>query len=280
MRTLEERVGQKLMFGISGTAVTGEIVKIFRKTHAGGLILFRRNFKTAPQSKSLIENLESALGRRLLVAVDHEGGRVVHLGEAVTLFPSNLTLGATGNEDYARRQGEIEAVELKRLGLDINLAPCLDVLTETFSPNIGIRSYGRDPELVARLGRARIQAMQTGGISACAKHFPGQGHSPLDAHLKLPCLDTSLEEMRRVHLRPFAEAIQAGVDLVMSSHPVYSQLDPTGVPATFSRRIVHDCLRKELGFQNVIISDDLEMGALKGICPIGEAACRTAQAGH
>ena len=201
--------------------------------------------------------------------------------EGITVFPDNLAVGTAGKIDYARQQGEIEAKELRRLGLDVNLAPGLDVLTETYSPNIGIRAYGKDWRLVAAMGAARIAAMQQGGLSACAKHFPGKGHAPLDAHLGLPVIGSTWQEMEAVHLKPFVAAIAAGVDLVMSSHPYYPQLDPGPQKiATFSRRIIYDYLRGELNFQGVIASDDLEMGAIKAICPIGEAGVMAAAAGH
>src|SRR5438876_286668 len=127
---------------------------------------------------------------------------------------------------------------------------------------------------------ARLRGMTKGGLSACPKHFPGKGHSPLDAHLKLPTITSDWDEMHAVHLVPFFEAIAAGVECVMTSHPVYPRLDPSGVPATFSRRIVDEYLRGEVGFRGVIVSDDLEMGAVAETCPIGEAAVRTAEAGH
>ncbi len=277
---LEELVGQHLMIGVAGTEVTPEMLDLFRKTHAGGLIVFRPNFKSAGAFKKLISGLEDALGRKLLVAVDHEGGRVIHLAEGVSVFPDNLAFGQIQNEKIVEEQGTIEGLELRRLGIDVNLAPTIDVLTESFSPNIGIRSYGKDPDLVAKLGAARIRAMQAAGLSACAKHFPGQGQSQLDAHLDLPVLFTTSSEMKKVHLVPFVEAIKAGVDTVMSSHPIYPNLDHERKPATFSRVLMHDLLRQELGFKGVVFSDDLEMGALKNICPIGESACRAVAAGH
>jgi len=277
---LDELVGQHLMIGISGTKLTPEVLKLFQDTHAGGLIVFRPNFESAKAFKKLICDLENALGRRLLVAVDHEGGRVIHLAEGITVFPDNLALGTTKNEAYARKQGEIEGKELRRLGIDLNLSPTLDVLTENFSPNIGIRSYGKDPDLVARLGSARIKAMQSQGLSACAKHFPGQGHSSIDSHLGLPVLNTTWDEMRQIHIKPFVEAIKAGVDTIMSSHPVYPNLDPARVPATFSKKLIKECLRGELGFQGVVLSDDLEMGALKNLCPMDVSAVKAIEAGH
>jgi beta-N-acetylhexosaminidase len=278
---LAELVGERLVIGIPGTRITPEIVRHFQELHAGGLILYRINFDSPPQIKKLIADLEEALGRRLLVTVDHEGGRVIMFRDGVTVFPDNLAVGTAGKIESARQQGEIEAKELRRLGMDVNLAPVLDVLTEAYSPNIGIRSYGKDWRLVAQMGAARLAAMQTGGLSACAKHFPGKGHAPVDAHLGLPVIPSTWEEMEAVHLKPFVHAIQTGVDLVMSSHPYYPKLDPDPQKiATFSRRIICDYLRGELNFQGVIASDDLEMGAIKAICPIGEAGVLAAAAGH
>src|SRR5213080_1596376 len=268
------------MIGLKGPTVDDADVRLFRETRAAGLILYRRNFESPAQLLDVLGRLEGALGRRLLVATDHEGGRIVMLGRGVTIFPDNLAVGTAGEESFAYKEGLLEARELRRLGVDLNLGPCLDVLTDRYSPNIGIRSYGKDPKLVARYGVARLRGMTKGGLSACPKHFPGKGHSPLDAHLKLPTITSDWDEMHAVHLVPFFEAIAAGVECVMTSHPVYPRLDPSGVPATFSRRIVDEYLRGEVGFRGVIVSDDLEMGAVSETCPIGEATVRAAAAGH
>src|SRR6266436_1681288 len=173
------------MIGLPGPTLRDEDVRLFRDTRAAGLILYRRNFESPAQLAAMLGGLESALGRRLLVSTDHEGGRIVMLGRGVTIFPDNLAVGTAGEETFAYKQGLLEARELRRLGIDLNLGPCLDVLTDRYSPNIGIRSYGKDPKLVARYGVARLRGMTKGGLSACPKHFPGKGHSPLDAHLRL-----------------------------------------------------------------------------------------------
>ncbi len=278
---IKELAGSKLMLGVPGAMAKGEVAALFEETHAAGLIVFRRNFQGAKAFREFLQYLEARLGRRLIVAVDHEGGRVIHLAEGVTFFPDNLLLGQSGREDWAERQGQIEAAELRRLGIDLNLAPTLDVLTAAYSPNIGVRSYGSDAALVARLGGARIRGMQSQGLSACAKHFPGQGQSSLDAHLDLPVLETTRQEFEAVHKLPFAAAIRAGVDAIMTSHPVYPRLEEgRKLPATFSRRIVHDFLREELSFKGLILSDDLEMGALKNFGSIGDCAVRAVAAGH
>src|SRR5512135_644100 len=160
---LAELMGERLVIGIPGTRITPEIVRHFEELHAGGLILYRINFDSPTQLKQLIADLEEALGRKLLVCADHEGGRVIMFRDGITVFPDNLAVGTVGNRDYARQQGEIEAKELRRLGLDVNLGPVLDVLTAAYSPNIGIRAYGQDWRLVAEMGAARISAMQQHG---------------------------------------------------------------------------------------------------------------------
>jgi len=279
--TLEELVGQKLVFGIEGTRVTPAVVELFRKTRAGGLILFRRNFESREQFSKLIGDLEAALARRLLVMVDHEGGRVIHLPEGVTVFPDAQAVGVCGKADLARRQGEMEALELRRWGIDINLAPVLDVLTDMWNPAIGTRSYGKDPERVGEMGRARIDGMQSKGLSACAKHYPGLGEAALDPHQDLPTIGKSWKALKQSDLRPFLKAFEGEVDCVMSSHPVYSELDPhPSRPATFSRRIIHDTLRLELGFSGVALTDDLQMGAISKRVSTREAVPLAVKAGH
>ncbi len=279
--TLEELVGQRFVFGIPGTAVTPEILQHFKDTHAGGLILYRHNFESPDKIRKLISDLEHALGRKLLVCVDHEGGRVIMFRDGITVFPSAQAIGKTGDTQWARFQGEQEGRELRRLGIDVNFAPVLDVLTESYSPNIGIRSFGADPDLVAKMGAARISAMQVEGVSACAKHFPGLGPATLDPHVHLPTIEATWEDIERVHIVPFMRAMRTAVHSIMTSHPLYPNLDPTPrTPATFSRKIVYDYLRQKIGYKGVIFSDDLEMGAITELCPIGEAAVKTAHAGH
>ena len=277
---LKSYLGEQLVFGISGSRITSETLGIFRETGAGGLILFRRNFESPRQLRELISGLEAKLERRLLVMIDHEGGRVIHLPSGVTFFPDSLVFGNAEDPELTRKQGEIEARELLRFGINLNLAPCVDVLGENFSPNIGIRSYGKNAEEVSRLALARIQGMRSAGLAACVKHFPGQGVSLKDAHMDLPVLDVSAEELESVHLKPFYEAVKAGVDAVMTSHPVYPKLDPVLQPATFSKKIVAGILRNRWNYTGVILTDDLEMGALKNICLIGESAVRAVEAGH
>jgi beta-N-acetylhexosaminidase len=170
------------------------------------------------------------------------------------------------------------AQELLDPGIRLNLAPVLDVLTERYNPGIGIRSFGRDPELVSQLGAAFIRGSQEHGVSACAKHFPGKGAAAVDAHVELPTIRLACREFETIHLAPFRAAVEAGVDCVMSSHVRFPTLDSK--PATFSEKITSRLLRQRLGFRGVVISDDLCMGAITRTWPIQLASVEALKAGH
>jgi len=278
---VDDLIGAKLVVGFPGPQATEELIAVLRATHAQSLIVFEQNFVLPEQFTGLLRRLEGAVGRRLLVMVDHEGGRVVRFSSGVTRFPDPLTAGRTGSPDAARHQGLAEAKELRALGVDLNLAPVVDVLVEGSDPIIGPRSYGTDPARVAEMASARIRGLQEGGVAACAKHFPGLGAVPRDPHRHLPTVDLDWEAMKRVHLPPFVSAVDAGVASIMSSHVCYPKLDPApSQPATFSARLMQGLLREELGFDGVVLTDDLEMGAVRGLCSMGEAAIRAAKAGH
>lgn len=278
--SLEEQVGATLAVGFPGTEATPALIAALRRTHAQSIVIFARNFTSPAQFSCLLTGLEAALGRRLLVMVDHEGGRIIRYSSGVTRFPAALSVGRGRPED-AERQGAVEARELLALGTHVNLTPCVDVLQPGCDPVIGDRSYGGDPVRVAAFGAARIRGLQAGGVAACAKHYPGLGAVGKDPHKRLPTIDLDEAAMRRTHLPPFAAAVQAGVAMVMSSHVCYPKLgDPAGVPATFSRRLIQGWLREELAFDGLILTDDLEMGALRAFGTLGDAAVQAAAAGH
>ena len=276
--TLEELVGQKLVLGIEGTRATPAVIELFQKTHAGGLILFERNFENPDQLRRLIADLHKSLRTRLLILVDHEGGRVVRFKQGVTQFPDAETVAREGEIERARRQGEVEAQELRSLGININLAPVLDVVTDNPNPAIENRSYGKDPEVVAAFGRARIEGMQSKGLSACAKHYPGLGEATLDPHQDLPTVRKNWSALKRHDLIPFQKAFASKVACVMSTHVFYPEVDSRMV--TFSRKICRELLRLELGYSGILLTDDLKMGAVSKAASMREIAPLAAQAGH
>jgi Beta-glucosidase-related glycosidases len=206
---------------------------------------------------------------------------VIRFFREVTIMPGNMALGAIGSSELAYQQGDLTAKEIKSIGFDINLAPVVDVATNPDNPGITIRSLGGDPHKVAELAVSLIQGTQSRGVGAVVKHFPGKGAASKDAHFDLPKVDLSWDELHDIHLFPFRECIKNGVAGVMSSHVIYSNLPGVDeVPATFSSALIKDYLRAKLGFQGVIFSDDLEMGAITKFFPFEEAVVKTIQAGH
>ncbi len=266
------------MFGVYGTKPSRQTVNLFKSTGATGVLLLARNIISPAQTRAFVTELEQRLGRPLLTAIDHEGGWVLRFQSGVTAFPGNAALGRTRDPKLAYAVGRQMAAELAPLGIRMNLAPVLDVLTKTYNPGIGIRSFGSDPHMASKLGAAFIRGMQDNGMSACAKHFPGKGAATVDAHVDLPTIDLPRAVVSRTHLAPFRAACAAGVDAVMTSHMRFSAFD--SVPATFSTKIVRDVLRKELGYEGLLISDDLCMGAITKRWPVAQATLRCLDAGH
>ncbi|HYL81622.1 MAG TPA: beta-N-acetylhexosaminidase [Candidatus Acidoferrum sp.] len=244
----------------------------------GGVILFSRNLLEVEQICRLTAELHAAASAPLLVGVDQEGGRVTRLPAPFLAPPSASTLGDLDDEtltaDLARAMGR----ELLAAGFTWNLAPVLDVRTNPANPVIGDRAYSHDPDRVARLGIRVIQGLTDAGILASAKHFPGHGETVADSHLTLPVSPQPEERWRAVEFVPFRRAIQAGVSTTLVAHLVCPALDPEA-PSSLSHRIITGILREELGFDGVVVSDDLEMEAIAARYPIGEAAVRFLEAG-
>lgn len=266
------------LFGFEGSTASKATVRLLRETDAAGILLLARNITSPKQVKGLVRDLEQKLGRRLIVSIDHEGGWVMRFTQGVTFLPGNGALGRAGREDWAEQAGAVMGRELAALGVNFNLAPVLDVLGPGYNPGIGIRSYGRCPELVGRLGAAFIRGQESHGVAACAKHFPGKGAAKVDAHVDLPTIRLTPAQLES-HLAPFRDAVSAGVASVMTSHVLMPSVDKLA-PTTFSRKAVHGLLRRRLGYRGVIVSDDLCMGAVTKRMPVGEAAVSALAAGH
>lgn len=270
--------GRLFMFGAYGLKPSAKTVSLFKRSGATGLLLLSRNIDTPSQTKAFVDELEQRLGRPLLVAIDHEGGWVLRFKSGMTPFPGNTPLGRARDPKLAYAVGRHMAGELAPLGIRMNLAPVLDVSAKSYNPGIGIRSFGSDPVLAGRLGAAFIRGMQDAGVSACAKHFPGMGAAAVDPHLDLPTIRMPRAAFERTHLAPFRAACAAGVDAVMTSHVRFPAYDRE--IATFSRKAVGDVLRGELGYDGLVVSDDLCMGAISKRMPVAEASLRGLDAGH
>jgi beta-N-acetylhexosaminidase len=283
MKEVVRRVGQRFMVGFEGTTPSADVKHLVRDLGVGHVILFARNVDRPEQVAELVRELQEIArdaghDRPLLVAVDQEGGRVARLREPWTVWPPLRAVGRAGDEETARRMGRALAHELSACGIRCDFAPVVDVDTNPANPVIGDRAFSDDPEVVARLGAAMIDGLQRGRVAACAKHFPGHGDTDLDSHLDLPAVDHSRTRLEDVELRPFRKAIEAKVATIMTAHVLVRELDDQ-LPATLSPRVVEGLLRKEMKYEGVVVSDDLEMGAIAKKWPAGQAAVLAAKAG-
>ncbi|WP_323382735.1 beta-N-acetylhexosaminidase [Myxococcus dinghuensis] len=259
------------MVGFPGTRIDADLASLM-DDGIYGAILFKRNVGTAQETAGLCRELKTRAGRPFILSVDQEGGRVARLrGAPFTTLPPMRELGQQGDARKAERVGRLLAHELRAVGFDWDFAPVLDVDTNPANPVIGDRSFSRDPEEVARLGVALARGMEAGGVASCGKHFPGHGDTTTDSHLTLPRLAHDLERLRRVELVPFRAFAQARLASLMTAHVLFDALDP-GVPATMSQRVLGGVLREELGFDGVLVSDDLEMKAIADHYSVEEAA--------
>ncbi len=254
--------GQLLHVGFHGTTVPGDLREHIASGRVGGVTLFARNIESPAQLSRLVADLHACAPSDLplLLSIDQEGGRVQRLRDPWTVWPPMGQLGKLADTQAITAVATAIAQELRDVGVGLNFAPVVDVDTNPDNPVIGDRSFARDPALVANLASAFITAQQQAGVAACAKHFPGHGDTSLDSHLDLPRVDHGLDRLRRTELVPFAAAVAAEVASVMTAHILFPAIDAKR-PATISPAVL-GFLRGELGFDGVIFSDDLEMGAM------------------
>lgn len=248
----------------------------------GGVALFGRNIVDARQTRTLVDDLQSAArdaGRSpLIVAIDEEGGTVSRIGRIGTHMPSAMALGAGGDPAIARAVYACIGEEIGALGVTLDFAPVADANTNPRNPVIGTRSFG-EATIARTLVSAAVAGLHDSQIAATAKHFPGHGDASLDSHMDLPVIEAGLERLRSVEFKPFRAAIAAGVDAVMTAHVALPQIDASGAPATLSRAVITVLLREELGYEGVICSDCMQMEAIAARYPAGEAAVRAIEAG-
>ncbi len=280
---INEMIGQLFMAGLPGPQLDKRTEDLIRDYHLGGVILFSRNVEDPLQVARLCRDLQdtamACTGIPLFLAVDQEGGRVARLREPFTVFPGNRAIGMGDHpEKSATEFGRVTAREMKMVGLNMDLAPVMDVQKGELEKHLEGRLFGEDPDRVARLGRRVVRALQKNGVMAVAKHFPGLGPAELDAHFKLPRIPLTWEEIEAKNLLPFRAAIQEGVSAIMTSHAIYSALDPDN-PATLSPAVLSRLLREKMGFGGLIITDDLEMGAIAGHRGVAEGAADALAAG-
>ena len=276
--SLAEKVGQVMMIGLdpaatgaSCTSLTPALRDLIAELHAGGLVLFERNVGRPDELAQLTADSQAAATRAgnlpLIISIDQEGGRVVRMRErrGYTEVPSHMALAATGDPEMARNAARLASQEMLATGINMDLAPDLDVNSNPRNPIIGTRSFGSDPATVARFGVAYLEGLQSNGVMAVAKHFPGHGDTAVDSHHALPVVAHDRERLERVEFAPFKAAMRAGVAGIMSAHVTFPAVDPTpGLPGTLSPHVMTRLLREELGYDGLLLTDSLEMGGARG----------------
>ena len=294
--TLNEKIGQLLMpdfrnwKGQNVTKMLPEIEQLIQKYHLGGVILFRENVVTTEQTARLVAEYQEATEKYgLLMTIDQEGGIVTRL-QSGTDMPGNMALGATRSPEIAHDVGRVIGEELNALGINMNFGPVLDVNNNSDNPVIGVRSIGESPELVAELGIAYTKGLQSTGVAATAKHFPGHGDTAVDSHLGIPEVPHDKERLMEVELYPFQKAMEANIDAIMTAHVTFPKIDDTKViskkdgkeislPATLSYKVLTELMREEMGYEGVIITDALNMLAIADHFGSVDAVIRSVKAG-
>lgn len=266
---MSARPPRAAIVGIAGTALAADEAALLRELPPAGVILFRRNCADRPQLRELVSELRALLpDRPLPVFVDQEGGRVARLGPPHWRpLPAAGSVGRLAREDLARGReaawllGRLVAHDLAEVGIDVACAPVLDVAAPGMTPAIGDRAFGAEPALVAELAAAFLGGLEEGGVAGVLKHVPGHGRATVDSHLALPRVAAAAAELDATDLAPFRALRHA--PFAMTAHVVYAGLDPD-LPATLSRRVIAATIRGALGFQGILLSDDLAMQALDG----------------
>jgi beta-N-acetylhexosaminidase len=267
----------RFMLGFDGDSLPAQLAQYLAQGLAG-VVIYQRNYGNVESLRNLTAEILRAAGRPVLIGIDQEGGTRFALKSPFTAWPSAAELGAADDLKYVEQVAHAMAVELRAVGCNLNFAPMLDLHVNPESPVTKNRSFGSDPRRVAEMGVAFDRGLRAGGVLSCAKHFPGHGDAIVDPHSDLPVYMGTMEELDAAELVPFASAAHAGVPLIMTAHILLPRIDPEN-PASLSRPILVDVLRRRMHFDGVILADDLGMGAIAKRHGSGAAAVQTLRAG-
>ncbi len=279
LRDLRRHVGQLAIVGFPGHAIPADLKRMAAEFDLGGVIYFARNIAEPAQVADLSrESADLAQDWPLWISVDQEGGRVARLRKPFTEWPPMVTLGRSGDAELVEAFVVALAAELRAVGINLDYTPVLDIHTNPKNPIIGDRAFGETAEVVSRVGAAMVRALHANGIVACGKHFPGHGDTATDSHLELPLVEHPPDRLHAIEFAPFRAAIADGLATIMTAHVMVPSLDDQ-LPATLSKTVVTDVLKGQLGFEGLVISDDLGMNAVADTWPLADAMIASLQAG-
>ncbi len=279
--TLEEKIGQMIFAGVQGTKPNAKAEQLVAKYKVGGIILNKKNMINPAQTVAYINYLKNENRQNsipLFFGIDQEGGSIAKLPGGLKPFPTNQKIGEINNPAFSFEIGALLGKIVDAYGFNMNFAPVLDVNSNPDNPVIGDRSFGDNPEVVSRLGIETMKGLQSKNIISVIKHFPGHGDTSVDSHLALPTVHKTKSALEKTELVPFKKALAEGADVVMVGHILFPDLDPV-YPSSMSKVIIDGLLRNELGFNGVVITDDMTMKAITGNFDIGRAAVQSVLAG-
>lgn len=277
--TLDEKIGQMIITGFNGSEYNDDMDRLINEYKVGGVILFARNIEDSNQMIDLTRALqENNNNLPLFISIDEEGGRVSRLPDDVEKFPSAFTIGLINDQQTAYENGKEIGYTLKRLGINLDYAPVLDIYSNENNTVICDRAFSKEESIVSTMGIATMEGIEDADIIPVVKHFPGHGDTEVDSHYGLPIVYKTLEELRNFEFIPFVKAIESGCDVIMVSHIILNEVDSSN-PASLSKIVISDLLRKDLEFDKVVITDDMSMGAITSIMSIEEACIKSIEAG-
>ena len=275
--TIREKIGQLFMVGFKGTELPDEIKSFLKEYNIGFVILFSRNVKSIPQVVNLTNQIHSQARISPFIYTDQEGGTVVQFKEIASTFTAHMGIAATGDKKNSEIAGKIIGEEMYACGIDGVLAPVLDVNYEQNNPIIGIRSFSDDPDMVTEFGEKFFKGLNKGGVAACGKHYPGHGGTTEDSHLEIPEHHISETDFFKTSFKPFHVISKKNIDSMIVAHIRYPKL--TKNIATFSGYFINDLLRKKAGYRGIVLSDCMEMSAIKDNFSTGEIVRNSIEAG-
>ncbi|MBS7529861.1 beta-N-acetylhexosaminidase [Hazenella sp. IB182353] len=287
MLSLDEKIGQMLLVGfqeedgVPSTQFNAHAERLIEELHVGGILLFGRNVDEPMQIAQLTNKLQDKAKIPLFIATDQEGGKVARIQKGITTFPGNMAIGATGDPQLAALAGKGMGAELQEIGINLTLAPSVDINNNPKNPIIGVRSFGERATHTAEMADEMIAGFHESNILTAIKHFPGHGDTDVDSHIDLPQINHSLEHLMQNELIPYQKLIEQNqVDMIMSTHITFSQIEQSKkLPATLSPAILTDLLRKKMGYNGVVVTDDMEMGAIVKNFGVEEAVVKAVEAG-
>src|SRR5258706_4042647 len=272
------QIGQLLVVGFDGTAMTPRLSSLLKQLQPAGVILFARNIKSPEQTWRLLRDCQKCVSTPLFTCVDLEGGHVDRFRDVLGPAPSAEEVFATGDRRLFRKHGQVIGENCRALGFNVDFAPALDLAFEASRSVMSSRVVSANPRETVAYAREFLAGLHAAGISGCGKHFPGLGEGKLDSHHELPVIEKPLKKLWAEDLLPY-RMLRAQMPMVMISHAAYPLITKDRTPASLSKIWITDILRKRIGYRNLIVSDDLEMGGVLSAAPVGEAAAQFIRAG-